>query len=165
MTQWEWGISGALDGMTYYNAAGTPALKGGGGVRTTPRDLARLGLLYLNRGQWKDRQLLSPSFVDQAVTAQVPVTRPGRSRHLLSGAYGYYWWTNGVMSSGHRRWPDAPPGTYAAHGAGTNLCYVIPEWNMVIARMGRSSSPGNHARQDQLQSEFFARLAKAVDRK
>jgi CubicO group peptidase (beta-lactamase class C family) len=162
MAKWDWGISGTLEGMAHNNAAGTPALQGGGGVRTTPGDLARLGLLYLNRGRWQDKSVLSASFVDQASSSRVPVTMPGRSRHLLSGAYGYYWWTNGIMPSGKRRWPSAPAGTYAAHGASTNFCYVIPEWNMVIARMGQSPLPGNYARQDELQNAFFAKLGEAL---
>jgi len=163
MSRWDWGICGTVDGMDHCNAAGTPALKGNGGIRTTPTELARLGLLYLNRGNWDGKQVLPASFVDQATTSQVPATAPGRSRTLLSGAYGFYWWTNGVMANGKRRWPDAPPRTYGAHGASTNFCIVVPEWKLVIARMGKAPIPGNYAQQDQVWSAFFARLAAAID--
>ncbi len=162
MTRWDWGVCGTVDGMLHYNAAGTPTLKGGGGVLTTPRELARLGLLYLNRGNWNGKQLLPAAFVDEATTSQVPATMPGRSRALLSGAYGLYWWTDGVMASGKRRWPAAPPRTYGAHGASTNFCIVLPEWNMVIARMGKAPIPGTYAQQDEVWDAFFARLAAAV---
>ncbi len=162
MRRWDWGACGTVDGMTHYNAAGTPALKGGGGVQTTPSDLARLGLLYLNRGNWDGKQLIPASFVDEATATQVPATMPGRSRGLLGGAYGFYWWTNGVMANGKRRWPAAPPRTCAAHGASTNFCIVIPEWNMVVARMGKAPIPGTDAQQDEVINGFFARLAAAV---
>jgi hypothetical protein len=164
MTRWDWEGSGTVDGITHCNAAGTPALKGNGGVRTTPRELARLGLLYLNRGNWEGKQLLPAAFVDDATATHVAATMPGRSRSLLSGAYGFYWWTNGVMGHGKRRYPSAPPRTYAAHGASTNFCFVIPEWNMVIVRLGKSGSglPGSYAQQDQLVDGFFARLGDAV---
>lgn len=162
MSRWEWGVCGTVDGMIHYNAAGTPTLKGNGGIQTTPRELARLGHLYLNRGRWKGKQLLSASFVDEASTTQVPAALPGRSSSLLSGAYGFYWWTNGVMANGKRRWPAAPPRTCAAHGAGTNFCFVIPEWNMVLVRMGNSDLPGASGQQDQLWNTFFAKMADAL---
>ena len=162
MSQWDWGVCGTMDGMIHYNAAGTPTLKGNGGIQTTPRELARLGHLYLNRGRWKGKQLLSGSFVGEATTTQVPAALPGRSSSLLSGAYGFYWWTNGVMANGRRRWPAAPPRTYTARGAGTNFCFVIPEWHMVLVRMGKSEIPGAFAQQDQLWNSFFAKMADAL---
>lgn len=164
MSRWEWGVCGTVDGMIHYNAAGTPAIKGNGGIQTTPRELARLGHLYLNRGRWKGKQLLSASFVGEATMTQVPAALPGRSSSLLSGAYGFYWWTNGVMANGRRRWPAAPPGTYTARGAGTNFCFVIPEWNMVLVRMGNSDLPGTPAEQDQLWSTYFGKLVDAIGR-
>jgi hypothetical protein len=165
MGRWDWGVSGTVDGMLHYNAAGTPALKGNGGVRTTPRELARLGLLYLNRGNWNGRQLLSAAFVDEAASTQVPAAMPGRSRSLLSGAYGFYWWANGVMATGRRRWPAAPPKTYAAHGASTNFCFVVPEWNRVIARTngpGKGGSRNSPETSDEVWNGFLARVGAAV---
>ena len=165
MSRWDWGVSGTVDGVTHYNAAGTPARKGNGGIQTTARELARLGLLYLSRGSWNGRQLLPASFVDEAGAVQVPATTPGRSRHFLSGAYGFYWWTNGEMATGKRRWPSAPPKTYSAHGHNGNFCYVIPEWNMVVVRLGRQpirEGVSGLAEVDQLFDTFFGKLAAAV---
>jgi dipeptidyl-peptidase 4 len=58
MRRWDWGVNGVVDGTDHHNAAGTPTLQGNGGIRTTPLELARLGLLYLNRGNWNGEQLL-----------------------------------------------------------------------------------------------------------
>jgi len=162
MTRWEWGVSGRADGMDHCNAAGTPALKANGGVRTTPGELARLGWLYLNRGAWNGKQVLPAAFVDQATSNQVPANLPGRSRSLLAGAYGLYWWTNGVMATGKRRWPAAPPRTCGAHGASTNFCVIVPEWNLVIARLGHKPIPGTYVQQDRAWDEFFALLGAAM---
>ncbi len=162
MTRWEWGASGVVDGMVHHNAAGTPALRGGSGVKTTPLDLARLGLLYLNGGVWNGRQLLPSWYVAEATTTRVPPELPGRSRSLLGGAYGYYWWTNGLMATGRRRWPSAPAGAYTAHGGSTNYCLVIPEWRMVIVRMGETAMPGSYQRQDEIMNGFLARVAAAL---
>lgn len=77
---------------------------------------------------------------------------------MLSGAYGFYWWTNGVIANGKRRYPAAAPKTYAAHEASRNFCSVIPEWNMVIVRRGHSDLPGTNADRDELVNTFHARL-------
>jgi CubicO group peptidase (beta-lactamase class C family) len=156
MSHWDWGISGMVEGMIHYNAAGTPALKGNGGIRITPLDAARLALLFLNRGNWNGNQLLSAAFIDEATRNQVPVTTPGRSSKDWSGIYGLYWYTNGIRSDGKRRWPSAPAGTYAAQGDGSNRFYVIPEWNMVIVTLG-SSDPDAHIGRSI--DDFFAKIA------
>lgn len=58
---------------------------GGYGLSLTLRDLAKLGQLYLNRGQWEGRSIIPPAWVDASVIARVdtPWTR---------GAMGYLWW-------------------------------------------------------------------------
>ena len=155
MTRWEWGVSGTVDGIPLNNPPGNPGGAGAGGVKTTARELARFGLLYLNRGNWNGRQLLSASYVDQATTNQVPISGKYRN-HDFRGRYGFYWWVNGIMANGRRPWPSAPPKTYAAHGKGCNFCFVIPEWNMVVVRMGTVPiSTGNIAKGDRLCDEFF----------
>jgi CubicO group peptidase (beta-lactamase class C family) len=159
MTHWDWGNSGEVEGMTHYNAAGTPALKGNGGIYITPLEAARFALLFLNRGNWNGKQLLSTAFIDEATKNQVPVDTPGRSSKGWSGAYGFYWYTNGVLPTGRRRWPSAPAGTYAAQGGGSNRFYVIPEWNMVVATLG-SSDP--NARVGRSIDTFFGKVAEAL---
>ncbi|MBN1513409.1 MAG: PKD domain-containing protein, partial [Phycisphaerae bacterium] len=72
------------------------------------------------------------------------------------GRYGYYWWVNGVMADGKRPWPSAPPQTYMSHGNGGNFCCVVPEWDLVLVRMGRPSIS------DRLWEAFFARLADGI---
>ena len=162
MTRWEWGVSGTVDGIPLNNPPGNPGGAGAGGIKTRARELARFGLLYLNRGNWNGRQLLSPSYIDQATTNQVPVSGKYRN-HDFRGRYGFYWWVNGTKANGQRPWPSAPPKTYAAHGKGCNFCFVIPEWNMVVVRMGTVPiSAGNIAKGDRICDEFFRSLAGAI---
>jgi len=119
---------------------------------------------------WDDAMsLISTSWVDQATTVQVPSTIPNdllpRSRG--AGVYGFNWWVNGIKPDGRRLWPGAPPGTFYANGLHNNVCIVIPEWRMVIARTndgkkdGSANSPANV---DEIWSGFFSRLAEAVAR-
>lgn len=141
MTRWEWKHCGYSDGgagndvvATFLNPSGIY----GGGIHTSARELARFGLLYLNRGQWNGEQLITASWVDQATTNQVSTSLEANG-HDARGQFGYMWWTNGRGVDGSRLWTSAPPKTYSLHGGSRNFCFVVPEWNMVIVRM---SPPG-----------------------
>lgn len=156
MTKWDWGVSGTVEGIDLNNPPGNPGGRGPGGVKITPREMARLGLLMLNRGNWNGKQLISASFVDEATSNRVPTSIGFRNRDFR-GRYGYYWWVNGVMVNGKRPWPSAPAGTYMSHGKGGNFCCVVPEWNLVLVRMGEPSV------NDQQWDGFFSRLALAIE--
>ena len=54
-------------------------------IEANHRDIARLGLLWLNRGAWQGEQLMSTGFVDEALTPPYPEA---------NAAYGYLWWLN-----------------------------------------------------------------------
>ncbi|MBI4328148.1 MAG: serine hydrolase, partial [Chloroflexi bacterium] len=161
MKHWDWGVVGVLEnGVALHNAAGTPAKNPG--IQTTALDLARLGHLYLNRGNWNGRQLLSASFVDQATTNQVPVSRPHATGADPGGHYGFYWWTNGRQRNDQPAWPAAPPRTYAARGAAANSCFVVPEWNRVIVRL--AEAPAESKASDQTWNEFFRKLGSSTSK-
>lgn len=89
---------------------------------TTPRDLARLGLLHLQGGQWLGRQFLSPGWVEFV-----------RSPSPTDPVYGGFWWRNDASD---RRFPSLPDDTYFASGAFGQNILVIPSHDLVIARMG-----------------------------
>jgi len=138
MRQFTWSNYGYRDGIFFNNPAGTPG-KDQGGIYSSPRDLARFGLLYLNKGNWNGKQILDPSFVERATATQVPAEM--KTKYFdLTGRYGFFWWTNGRTADGMRPWPSAPPKTFTAHGAGRNFIFVIPEWRLVIVRL--SPAPG-----------------------
>ncbi len=110
-----------------------------GGIEISAEDLARFGLLYLRRGNWNGKQLISADWVDRATTVQVPPTIPDAlpsSDRQGSGVYGFHWWPNGRRPDGTRFWPHAPVETYCRSGYNNNKLFVIPPWNMVIVRLG-----------------------------
>jgi len=110
-----------------------------GGLEISARDLARFGHLYLHRGNWNGRQLISSNWVDQATRVQVPPSIPNalpNSTRTGSGRYGFHWWPNGVTPEGRQPWPDAPHGTYARSGYNNNHLFVLPAWNIVTVRLG-----------------------------
>lgn len=79
-------------------------------------DMARFGLLYLNNGRWKDRQV-------------VPKTWIKKSTAIYSHSWGYgvgFKWAN-LMSGGLNKF-----GTYQTSGYRGHRIIVIPKLNMVF---------------------------------
>lgn len=84
---------------------------GEGQMMLTPHDMAKFGLLYLNKGRWGDRQIISDSWVEVS-------TRKHISANLFDG-YGYLWW---ISFSQY----------YMAVGYLGQFIFVVPEKNMVV---------------------------------
>jgi CubicO group peptidase (beta-lactamase class C family) len=132
-----------------------------GGFQTTAPDFARFGLLFLRRGEWNGRRLVDPRWVDEATRVQAPASLPFdpiSSRQEGPGVYGYNWWVNGVRPDGARHWPGAPPRTFAACGHNNNMCFVVPEWDLVLVRLG---TDGNIDRK--VWGTFFEKLGAAIN--
>jgi CubicO group peptidase (beta-lactamase class C family) len=90
----------------------------GGGMWISARDLARFGLLTLHRGRWRDRQILSEKWVKLALT---PTS--------VQPDYGFMNW---YLNTGRRLFPSAPEAGFAHLGAGTNMVYVDPQYDLVV---------------------------------
>lgn len=99
---------------------------GAGGLSLTPRDLAKLGQLYLQDGRWDGEQLIDEEYVRESTTRQVDATTPGLG-------YGYLWWTIERLQS---RWP---PRSFAALGSGGQSLIVVPDHELVVVV---TSDPG-----------------------
>ena len=110
---------------------------GGNNLRMTPRDLARLGRLYLQGGRWDDRQIVPSSWVGES-TARHATGWPERY-----GAYGYLWWIP----------REDPWESYAAIGYGGQFLYVVPELDMLVVLT--SSLEGKGADWDRAAFEIF----------
>lgn len=109
---------------------------------STARNMARFGLMSLNRGKWNGTTIVSESFFNQASTTS----------QNINEAYGYLWWLNG-KSTYHLPTtqfefngtliPNAPNDMFAALGKNDQKIYVIPSKKMVIIRMGDVANPAN----------------------
>lgn len=128
---WEWH---GYDNHSVVNIDGliTESVSGGahwgGGLWISTLDHARFGLLFLNRGRWGDRQIISERWTNM-------MTRPCE----LNDQYGYMWWLN----TGHVRYGrHASESTFAASGAGGNCVVVDPEKNLVIVTRWCEDVPG-----------------------
>ena len=109
----------------------------------TPRDWARVGQLYLQKGMWEGEQLIPEEFVE---FVQTPA--PGWEEPI----YGGLFWLNTADESGQgQRIPALPPDTYNAAGAGDQYTYIIPSHDLVIVVMshrgGANLSPDRSTRE------------------
>lgn len=104
----------------------------GGSITLSVRDMARLGLLWLNMGRWDGRQLIDAEYVKQSVT-------PSK----LNPSYGFLWWLNAAG-----RVKGAPQSMFHAAGAFGQFVFVLPEQNMVIATMGYDGTRNPQILQD-----------------
>jgi len=97
---------------------------GWGDLRMHPHDMARIGYLYLNRGQWDGHQILSPDWVDEATQEQIAL-------HNEKAAYGYGWWIpSGEFS-----------GMYEARGRGGQRIIVWPEKDLIVVTTAGGMDP------------------------
>jgi CubicO group peptidase (beta-lactamase class C family) len=98
----------------------------GGHIHMKPRDMLKFGLLFLNNGNWKGRQLISREWIEESTTPDGAV--PG-SREL---AYGYLWWAT-TWTVDQRE-----IAAYFATGNGGQLIFVIPSLRAVVIFTGGS---------------------------
>ncbi len=104
------------------------------------RDMARLGLLMLDKGAWNGKQLIPADWVRTSTS----IVTPSRDIHpdfLHNGfdparwGYGYLWWVwdypappNAVEGD----YDDFFQGAYSAMGTGGNYITVLPAFSIVV---------------------------------
>lgn len=96
-------------------------------VWTTARDLARLGMLYLNDGVWDGERILPEGWADY-VSTPAPAQPPCRSDNGCR-QYGAQFWL-------YKDYPGVPNDTYAALGNRGQFLIIVPSRDVVIVRRG-----------------------------
>lgn len=86
--------------------------RGWGDLIMRSHDMAKLGYLYLNDGDWDGRQLLPSGWVEAATTPAV------------AGNYGYQWWLDPVRSG------------FYADGRGGQRIFVFPDQDLLVVTTG-----------------------------
>lgn len=93
----------------------------GGGMYLTPRDMLKFGELYLNKGKWKTKNILSKNWVEDSFK---------NYRNLENvpekNGYGYLWWHNIYQVNGQYI------ESIEARGNGGQYIFVIPGLKAVI---------------------------------
>lgn len=103
-------------------------------------DLARVGLLYLRKGNWRGQQIISQNWVDLSTSA---IHRWKKEKSTVG--YGYLW-------------KIASDGYYAA-GVGGQRLYIMPEHNLVIVH-STDTSKGKKIKSKKIKG-LFRKILKA----
>lgn len=92
-------------------------------INSNARDFARLGKLYLNKGNWNGIQLIDSSFVDKATSSADLLDEDG----FKNTNYGYQFWI--AERGGYQ--------VFYARGLWGQYVICIPELDMIVVRLGR----------------------------
>lgn len=122
---------------TQWDAISPNQIRVGYGIRTTGRDAARLGQLFLNQGTWQGQTLIDAAYITQATQPSFP---------SANGSHGYLWWLNQqaehwirpVMTGAGQLIPGAPTDMFMATGMTGNFIYVFPTQDMVVVSLGHT---------------------------
>jgi CubicO group peptidase (beta-lactamase class C family) len=106
----------------------------GGGQYIRPRDLLKIGQMYLNGGTWNGRLIVSPAWIADSTAAHEPVNEQttGLDAAHFTDYYvpgysdGYAWHLSGIQSGGKTY------RSYQASGNGGQLVFVVPELDVAV---------------------------------
>jgi len=104
----------------------------GGGAYFRPRDLLKLGQLYLNGGVWNGHRVVSKEWVEQSTRRYSDMPDPMTKEHQYGFAWHIYHY-----DVGGRRYT-----AYFAAGNGGQLVLVFPELDMVVNYNGGAYGEG-----------------------
>lgn len=94
----------------------------------TSRQMAMFGQLFLNKGRWNGKQIISQAWVDKSTSPIYPFSSRKSSSTV---GYGYFWW----VAKFHTKTGLEIDGYYAA-GNGGQYIVVLPELDMVVVITG-----------------------------
>jgi len=96
-----------------------------GGLNCSMRDYAKMGLLYLNKGQYNGTQILSEEWVEKSLETSKAHLKPNQTE-LSSNhhGYGYQWWI-----------PQHDEGDFFMVGIYNQFVYVQPKHDLVIVKL------------------------------
>jgi len=97
------------------------------------RDMAKIGQLMLNEGNWNGEQLISKAWIQKITSTVTPLDTVNKRNGFDSSSpvqfsYGYMWWLFEYVKGN----PDFE-GAYSASGYGGQYITVIPKRKVVIA--------------------------------
>ena len=106
-----------------------------GSLYMTPRDMLKIGILYLDKGQWRGTQIVPQPWVEKSVQVynnnkgiKIPIEDSGKN------SYGYLWWISELRHKGKKI------RMYRANGWGGQVIMVFPDLDMVV-----TATSGNYA--------------------
>ena len=97
------------------------------GIKTTPRELGKIGQLVLNDGMWGAEQIVSKDWIDEMTFAKVPSIE----KENPDIAFGYLWWK------------DTKRNVNFMWGRGGQLLFINKEKNLIVVITGETNTSGD----------------------
>lgn len=115
----------------------------GGGAYLRPRDLLKVGQMYIDGGVWRGRRIVSREWVERSTSPRIEIspattglTQEEFENFYSPGVDGYAWHRYGV------RVGDRVVEEYEANGNGGQLLIVVPEYDLVVVFTGANYMQG-----------------------
>lgn len=117
-------------------------------INSNARDFARIGKLYMNKGNWNGFQILDSAYIEASIT---PADEIDKETGKKVDFYGYAWW----IIPEYR-------GTkiFYARGILGQYVLVIPEKNIIVVRLGEKKGK----KRDHHYEDVFRILDQALDK-
>lgn len=112
---------------------------GGSSVFANPRDMAKIGYLYLNKGKWNGTEILSEEWIEKTLTISPGYLSEGTVINDITddGVYGGSIWLNRSVKKGFGKpYPTSPNDMFLALGHFGQMIIVLPTQKMIIVRTG-----------------------------
>jgi len=112
----------------YWDQFENGVIDGAGGLHLPPRDMAKIGVTFLNNGFWNGKRIVSEQWVNKSATSfpgSDGINVPGTDER--NTGYSYTWWTKSFSDSVNM---------YYAGGWGGQFIMVTPKLNTVIVLTG-----------------------------
>jgi CubicO group peptidase (beta-lactamase class C family) len=114
------------------------------GLHLYPRDMLKIGQLFLDSGIWKDQRIVSAAWIKQATKEYIEVWE--------DIGYGYQWWIHETQVG------DKLIRRYHAQGHGGQVICVVPELNAVVVLTGTNYNVGHQIPYNLLQTRILPAL-------
>ena len=115
-----------------------------GNLELRPRDMAKLGYLFLNGGTWKGERIVSEEWIEESTKRHVSPS--------WADGYGYQWWMETYHSN------SIPIDSFYAAGWGGQRITVFPSLDLVVVFTG-----GNYVGEDPVDDIITHYILPAVD--
>lgn len=118
-------------GITQYKwqTADSGLPKAGSRTSITSRDMAKIGMLAMNKGEWKGVQLIPEAFITQAISRfsfSGDDDVYGGGKDVYNQGYGYFWW-DADLKVGNKSYYSA-----SAQGGGGQYIILVEELDLMV---------------------------------
>lgn len=113
----------------------------GGHLLMRPRDMAKLGQLMVQKGQWNGRQLVSADWVSNATKQHTLIDKGWK--------YGYLWWLRYQTHQGKQLM------MHFASGNGGQYIFILPELDLVVVFTGENYNSGKADRPFEILEQYI----------